>query len=71
MKIDHGIVSAIILSLPLIQEGQLSVSGDRIFTSTGYLPRGLNLQGRHDLIIVLTGLLNSRPTKSKKTARPQ
>ena len=27
MKIDHEIISTIILSLPLIQDGQLSVSG--------------------------------------------
>ena len=27
MEVDHEILSAVILSLPLIQEGQLSVSG--------------------------------------------
>ena len=32
MKIDHEIFSTVILSLPLIQEGQLSVSGERICT---------------------------------------
>ena len=32
VEIDHEIVSAVILPLPLIQEGQLSVSGDRICT---------------------------------------
>ena len=32
VKIDHEIFSMIILSLPLIQEGQLSVSGKRMCT---------------------------------------
>ena len=32
VEIDHEIVSMVILSLPLIQEGQLSVSGDRMCT---------------------------------------
>ena len=32
MEIDHEIFSTIILYLPLIQEGQLSVSGDRMCT---------------------------------------
>ena len=32
MEIDHEIFSAVILSLPLIQEGQLSVSGRRMCT---------------------------------------
>ena len=31
-KFDHGIFSAVILSLPLIQEGQLSVSDERMCT---------------------------------------
>ena len=35
IKIDHEIFSTIILSLPLIQEGQLSVSGKSVRTSTG------------------------------------
>ena len=30
VKIDHEIFSMVILSLPLIQEGQLSVSGERM-----------------------------------------
>ena len=30
-EIDHEIFSTVILSLPLIQEGQLSVSGERMF----------------------------------------
>ena len=29
VEIDHEILSMVILSLPLIQEGQLSVSGER------------------------------------------
>ena len=32
VEIDHAIFSTGILSLPLIQEGQLSVSGERICT---------------------------------------
>ena len=32
MEIDHEIFSTVILSLPLIQEGQLSVSGKRMGT---------------------------------------
>ena len=32
VEIDHEIFSTIILSLPLIQEGQLSVSGQRMCT---------------------------------------
>ena len=32
VEIVHEIFSAVILSLPLIQEGQLSVSGERICT---------------------------------------
>ena len=35
VEIDPEILSAVTLSLPLIQEGQLSVSGERICTSTG------------------------------------
>ena len=35
VEIDHEIFSVVILSLPLIQEGQLSVSLERMFTSTG------------------------------------
>ena len=31
-EIDHEIFSVVILSLPLIQEGQLSVSGERMCT---------------------------------------
>ena len=32
LEIDHGIFSTVILSLPLIQKGQLSVSGERMCT---------------------------------------
>ena len=32
VKIDHEIFSTVILSHPLIQEGQLSVSGERMCT---------------------------------------
>ena len=32
VEIDHEIFSTVILPLPLIQEGQLSVSGERICT---------------------------------------
>ena len=32
MEIGHEIFSTVILSLPLIQEGQLSVSGERMCT---------------------------------------
>ena len=36
VEIDHEIFSTIILSLPLIQEGQLSVSGERMCTILVY-----------------------------------
>ena len=32
LEIDHEILSTVIFSLPLIQEGQLSVSGERMCT---------------------------------------
>ena len=35
VEIDDRIFSTVILSLPLIQEGQLSVLEERICTSTG------------------------------------
>ena len=35
VEISQEIFSTIIISLPLIQEGQLSVSGERMCTSTG------------------------------------
>ena len=44
-EIDHEIFSVIILYLPLIQEGQLLVSGERMCTNTdtGKLLRELSL----------------------------
>ena len=41
VAIDHEIFSTVILSLPLIQEGQLSVSGERMCTVLANLFRGL------------------------------
>ena len=35
MEVDHEIFSTAIISLPLIQEGQLSVSDERMCTSIG------------------------------------
>ena len=35
LEIDYEIFSMVILSLPLIPEGQLSVSGERMCTNTG------------------------------------
>ena len=35
LDIDHEIFSVVILSLPLIKEGQFSVSGERMSTNTG------------------------------------
>ena len=35
VQYDHEIFSTVILSLPLIQEGHLSVSGERMCTSSG------------------------------------
>ena len=32
MEMEHEIFSTVILSLPLIQEGQLSVCGERMYT---------------------------------------
>ena len=40
MEIGHKIISTTILSFPLIQEGQLSVTGEYA-VSTGKLPRRL------------------------------
>ena len=39
---SHEIFSTVILSLTQIQEGQLSVSGERMCTSTSLLLRGLS-----------------------------
>ena len=35
VAIDHEIFSVVILPIPLIQEGQLSVSGEKVCTVTG------------------------------------
>ena len=35
IQTDQKIFSLFILSLPLIQDGQLSVSGERMYTNTG------------------------------------
>ena len=43
MEIDHAIFSMVILSLPLIEVGQLSVSGKRMCTSTSYALSPLSL----------------------------
>ena len=44
VEMDHEMFSTIIVSLPLIQEGQLSVSGERMCTSTGLVwPQTLSL----------------------------
>ena len=45
MEIDHEIFSMVIVSLPLIQEGQLSVSGERMCTILVLL-RGLSLSSK-------------------------
>ena len=42
IEIDHEIFSMVIFSLPLIQEGLLSDSGKRRYTSTGLLLGGLS-----------------------------
>ena len=34
MEMDHEIISMVILSLPQIEEGQFSVSGERMCTSS-------------------------------------
>ena len=47
VEIDHEIFSTVILSLLLIQEGQLSVSGERMCTiRTGWPLRGLSLPSK-------------------------
>ena len=46
VEIDHEILSTVILSLPLIQEGQLSVSSERMCTILVKLPRGLSLPSK-------------------------
>ena len=46
VKIDHEIFSTVILSVPLIQEGQLSVSGERMCTILVNHLRGLSLPSK-------------------------
>ena len=46
VEIDHEIFSTVILSLPLIQEGQLSVSGEKMCPILVNLLRGLSLPGK-------------------------
>ena len=46
VEIDHEIFSTVILSLPLIQEGQLSVSGKRMCTILVNRFRGLSLPSK-------------------------
>ena len=45
-KFDHGIFSVVIFALLLIQKGQLSVCGNRMYTSTGYPLKGLCLPNK-------------------------
>ena len=45
MEIDHEIFSTVILSLPLIQEWQLSVSGERMYTVHRKISTQTNLIG--------------------------
>ena len=47
IEIDHEIFSTVILSLPLIQEGQLSVSGER-------MPSGLGVDSVTDRLMMLS-----------------
>ena len=46
VEIDHEIFSTVILSPPLIQEGQLSVSGERMCTILVNRLRGLSLPSK-------------------------
>ena len=46
VEIDHEIFSTVILSLPLIQEGQLSVSGERMCNILVNRFRGLILPSK-------------------------
>ena len=43
VEIAHEIFPNVILSLPLIQDGQLSVSGERMCTNSGKPVRGISL----------------------------
>ena len=53
LRFGHENVSTTILSLPLIQEGQLSVTGERMVNCPGGLPRNsvarLNDRARNDI----------------------
>ena len=40
--LDHKIFSTVILSLPLIQEGQMLFSGEKTYKNTDYPLRGLS-----------------------------
>ena len=54
MKIGHEIISTVILSLPLIQVGQLSVTGERMCTDgSPYVPQMPGYFKTH-IIITLT-----------------
>ena len=46
VEIDHEIFSTVILSLPLIQEGRLSVSGERMCIILVNRLRGLSLPSK-------------------------
>ena len=48
MEIDHAIFSTVILSLPLIQEGQLSVFGERMCTILVNRLEGLSIQEKNE-----------------------
>ena len=67
VECDHIILSSVILFLPLIQEGILSVSGERICTSIGLPLRGLSLSRKNVClhhenmpILIMTPLLYSK-----------
>ena len=47
MEIDHEIFSTVILSLPLIQGGQLSVSGERLCTTLVHTCQPLRFWHNH------------------------
>ena len=53
VEIDHGIFSTVILSLPLIQEEQLSVSGERMFALqkllTFFLTKNFSIFAYHSM----------------------
>ena len=55
VEIDHEIFSTVILSLPLIQEGQLSVSGERMCLSEVLLMSTHNICFHGEIRKVLCG----------------